>query len=29
MKEQVPAQLLVEATPQGPSVIRQQSTVAV
>lgn len=27
MKEQVPAQLLVEATPQGPSVIRQQSTV--
>ena len=29
MKEQVPAQLLVEATPQGPSVIRQQSTVVV
>jgi exonuclease SbcC len=29
MKEQLPAQLLVEATPQGPSVIRQESAVRV
>ncbi len=29
MKEQLPAQLLVEATPQGPSVIRQEVAVAV
>jgi len=29
MKEQLPAQLLVEATPQGPSVIRQESAVVV
>ncbi|MFG6475329.1 AAA family ATPase [Microbacterium sp. P06] len=27
MKEQVPAQLVVEATPQGPSVIRQQAAI--
>jgi exonuclease SbcC len=25
MKEQLPAQLAVEATPQGPSIIRQES----
>ncbi|MET0782277.1 MAG: SbcC/MukB-like Walker B domain-containing protein, partial [Microbacterium sp.] len=29
MKEQLPAQLVVEATPQGPSVIRQDAVVAV
>ena len=27
MKEQVPAQVLVEATPEGPSVIRQDAAV--
>ena len=27
MKEQVPAQILVEATPEGPSVIRQDAAV--
>lgn len=29
MKEQLPAQLTIEATPQGPSVIRQDAVVAV
>jgi exonuclease SbcC len=29
MKEQLPAQLIVEATPQGPSIIRQDVSAGV